>query len=40
VTLSVIDEMAFIRVSIGSTWTQKHHVDSLWELIDGHADSL
>ena len=40
VTPSVIDEMDFIRVSIGSTWTQKHHVDSLWKLIDGNAATL
>jgi aromatic-L-amino-acid decarboxylase len=37
VTPSVIDERAFIRVSIGSTWTEKRHVDELWDIIDAHA---
>jgi aromatic-L-amino-acid decarboxylase len=34
VTPSVIDDRTFIRVSIGSTWTERRHVDQLWELID------
>ena len=34
VTPSLIDETQFIRVSIGSTWTEQRHVDALWELID------
>ena len=33
VTPSVIDEMAFIRVSIGQTNTEATHTDRLWELI-------
>ena len=33
-TPSVIDDTDFIRVSIGSTWTEQRHVDALWELID------
>jgi aromatic-L-amino-acid decarboxylase len=37
VTPSVIDDRTFIRVSIGSTWTERRHVDQLWELIDGAA---
>ncbi len=37
VTPSVIDDRAFIRVSIGSTWTKKAHVDRLWDVIDAHA---
>ncbi len=40
VTPSVIGDLAFIRVSIGSTWTRKRHVDELWELIDTHAETL
>ena len=40
VTPSVIGDLAFIRVSIGSTWTRKRHVDELWELIDTHAEAL
>ena len=36
VTPSMIDDIQFIRVSIGSTWTERHHVDALWELIDLH----
>lgn len=40
VTPSIIDGKAFIRVSIGSTWTQQHHVDSLWELITNNANRL
>ncbi len=36
VTPSMIDETQFIRVSVGSTWTERHHVDALWELIDLH----
>lgn len=36
-TPSVIDDRAFIRVSIGSTWTERRHVDHLWDLIDAEA---
>ena len=36
-TPSVIDDRAFIRVSIGSTWTEERHVDHLWDVIDAHA---
>ncbi|HZL06647.1 MAG TPA: hypothetical protein VFE45_14740, partial [Coriobacteriia bacterium] len=25
---------AFIRVSVGQTWTEQRHVDGLWQLID------
>ena len=34
VTLSVIGDRWFIRVSIGQTYTERSHVDHLWELID------
>ena len=34
VTPSVIDDRPFIRVSIGSTWTEARHVEALWNLID------
>jgi aromatic-L-amino-acid/L-tryptophan decarboxylase len=37
VTPSSIGDMAFIRVSIGQTRTERRHVDRLWELIDHHA---
>ena len=37
VTPSVIDDRSFIRVSIGSTWTTRHHVDALWERIDSYS---
>ena len=37
VTPSVIDGHAFIRVSIGSTWTERRHVEDLWDLIDAEA---
>ena len=40
VTPSVVNEQAFIRVSIGSTWTEKRHVDTLWELIDNSAEPI
>ncbi len=33
-TPSVIDDTDFIRVSIGSTWTERRHIEALWELID------
>ena len=33
-TPSTIDDIDFIRVSIGSTWTEHRHVEALWELID------
>ncbi len=34
VTPSVIGDRWFIRVSIGQTYTERSHVDRLWELID------
>jgi aromatic-L-amino-acid/L-tryptophan decarboxylase len=34
ITPSVIDDRAFIRVSIGSTWTERRHVDALWQQFD------
>ncbi len=37
VTPSAIDGKAFIRVSIGSTWTERRHVEDLWDLIDAQA---
>ena len=37
VTPSVTDDVAYIRVSIGSTWTEKRHVEDLWDLIDSNA---
>jgi aromatic-L-amino-acid decarboxylase len=33
ITVSEADGRPFVRVSIGSTWTQKRHVDALWDLI-------
>jgi len=33
VTPSSIDDVSFIRVSIGQTMTDKEHVDRLWELV-------
>jgi len=35
VTPSVIDDMSFIRVSIGQAHTTGEHVDRLWDLIRG-----
>ncbi len=37
VTVSEIDGHQYIRVSIGSTWTTRHHIDSLWQFIDESA---
>ena len=37
VTPSVLDGKAFIRVSIGQTWTRQEHVDRLWNLVDATA---
>ncbi len=37
VTPSVIDDVAFVRVSIGQTNTEASHVDRLWEVIEGAA---
>ncbi len=38
VTPSVLpDGTAFVRVSVGQTWTEQRHVDGLWELIDASA---
>ncbi len=36
-TPSVIDETDFIRVSIGSTWTEHRHIEALWDLFDENA---
>ena len=38
-TPSTIGDMDFIRVSIGSTWTERRHVEALWELIDKSGSS-
>ncbi len=38
VTPSEIDGRAFVRVSIGSTWTTARHVDELWSLVERAAD--
>ncbi|MGI9621697.1 MAG: aspartate aminotransferase family protein, partial [Acidimicrobiales bacterium] len=40
VTPSTINGVDFIRVSIGSTWTTRRHVQALWELIDETAESV
>ncbi len=37
VTPSTIDDVAFVRVSIGATWTEARHVDALWKLINAKA---
>lgn len=34
ITPSVIDDRPFIRVSIGSTWTDRSHVEALRDLVD------
>lgn len=34
VTPSVVGDRPFIRISIGSTWTERRHVDALWGLIE------
>jgi aromatic-L-amino-acid decarboxylase len=34
VTQSLIDDRPFIRVSIGSAWTEPRHVQALWQLIE------
>ena len=36
VTPSMAHDAPFIRVSIGSTWTEERHVDALWDLIASH----
>ena len=33
VTVSQVDDHPYIRVAIGSIWTTRQHVESLWELI-------
>ncbi len=39
VTPSVLpDGSAFVRVSVGQTWTSQRHVDGLWNLVDSLAD--
>ena len=37
ITPSVTDDTTYIRVSIGSTWTEQRHVEDLWDLIDSNA---
>lgn len=37
VTASVIDDIDFIRISIGQTYTEQRHVDALWGLVDALA---
>jgi aromatic-L-amino-acid decarboxylase len=37
VTPSTIDDTDFIRISIGQTYTDQHHIGALWELIDSLA---
>jgi len=37
VTTSVLDALAFVRVSIGSTLTTARHVDALWSVIEREA---
>jgi len=34
---SVVNGTTFIRVSIGSTWTERRHVQALWDLIDAQS---
>ncbi|MCH1512347.1 MAG: pyridoxal-dependent decarboxylase [Acidimicrobiales bacterium] len=36
-TPSVIEGTDFIRVSIGSTWTERRHIEALWDLFDENA---
>jgi aromatic-L-amino-acid decarboxylase len=38
VTPSEIEGTAFIRISIGQTYTEQRHVDTLWNLIDSLAE--
>ncbi|MGH2724547.1 MAG: pyridoxal-dependent decarboxylase [Actinomycetota bacterium] len=40
VTPSRIDDLAFIRVSVGQTRTDQRHVDRLWEIIDQNAPAV
>ncbi len=40
VTPSVATGQTFIRVSVGSTWTERRHVDDLWDLIDSAASPV
>ena len=37
VTASQLGDTAFIRVSVGQTWTEERHVDRLWDVIAGAA---
>jgi aromatic-L-amino-acid decarboxylase len=37
VTPSSVDDMSFIRVSIGQTKTDEEHIDRLWELVAANA---
>ena len=34
ITASTADEMRYARISVGSTWTARAHVEALWDLID------
>ena len=40
VHVTTIDGTDFIRVSIGSTWTTRQHVEALWDLIDEVAEPV
>ncbi|MDE0607637.1 MAG: pyridoxal-dependent decarboxylase [Acidimicrobiaceae bacterium] len=37
VTVSESDTGAYIRIAIGSTWTSRRHIDSLWRFIEANA---
>ena len=37
ITASEADGRRYARVSVGSTWTTRAHVDALWDLIDASA---
>jgi aromatic-L-amino-acid decarboxylase len=39
-TSELPDETAFVRVSVGQTWTQQRHVDELWNLVASIAPSV
>ena len=34
ITASEADGLRYARLSVGSTWTTRAHIDALWELID------
>ena len=37
ITASTADGMRYARISVGSTWTARAHVEALWDLIDASA---